>query len=214
MLAVLVSHLLAEDPLAGTEEAVFPLPAPALLAAAAGVSFDELEADLARTEKELTACSRKVDQVVASTDDESIVQPFKEDMELFLSDGKSEAAAVRKQLQQAIRDFEGLVAWFLFQAKGSKGAPPTPADLFEIWSEFAAQFEECWKGEQRAAARRKFEEAQRARQEQAKKGKSRKLLGGLRSKLKLKFGGSKSKPGADGEAAVASADDGPVESPE
>lgn len=35
------------------------------------------------------------------------------------------------------------------------------ADFFGVWAEFAEQYSEAWKNEQRLIARRKFEEAQK-----------------------------------------------------
>lgn len=183
--------LVKSDPSAGTDEAVFPFPSEASMRAASSVTFDEINGDLNKANKEIGIYKRKVDKVLSSTEEESLLQPFQDDMECFLKHSEDRIKELEKMSEKAHDKFKLLVRWFLFKPKGGSMESASPSDLFSVWAEFAAQSADLWKAEQRAAAKRKIEQAQLAKEAQQQKTQPRKLVGPSKSKLKLKFGNRK-----------------------
>ena len=173
----------------GPDAAAFPLPESPVFAAAQTVSFDELLGDLNRIDKAVLACSRKVDKVLGSTTDEALAQPFKDVMEAFLTDSSSDVTELKQAASKAQEAYTALVEWFRFKPKGAAASSVLPADFFGVWTTFAAQGLEAWTALQQQLARKQFEAARLAKQQQQDAVTTKKSTGaGLKSKLKKRFG--------------------------
>ncbi|XP_043087077.1 formin-2 isoform X2 [Puntigrus tetrazona] len=88
LMSYIVSYYLRHfDEDAGRETCVFPLPEPHDLFQASQMKFEDLTKDLLRLRKDLRACTAEVDKVCSVSTEEHL-QPFKEKMEAFVSEGE------------------------------------------------------------------------------------------------------------------------------
>lgn len=76
---------------------------------AAQLRFEDIANELKQVETGLKVCSRRVDTVVANTDDEDLVQPFKDIMESFIADASSSLQDLRRQLQKSENSFKEVI---------------------------------------------------------------------------------------------------------
>ena len=94
---------------AGTISAVFPLPEPTDIQLASQVTFDDVQADLARLEKRISDCDRKI-QSISQQKDEKTRQPFQRTMSQVLDGSRQE---LQQQLQ-ALQECKKRYMWPIF----------------------------------------------------------------------------------------------------
>nr|XP_020766902.1 formin-2-like [Odocoileus virginianus texanus] len=88
LLSYIVSYYLRNfDEDAGKEQCVFPLPEPQDLFQASQMKFEDFQKDLRKLKKDLRACEVEAGKVYQVSSKEHI-QPFKENMEQFIIQGK------------------------------------------------------------------------------------------------------------------------------
>ncbi|KAI8479338.1 riboflavin kinase, partial [Branchiostoma belcheri] len=77
------------DKAAGTEHAKLPIPEPNDINQATLVKFDDIGKDLRKLKRDIDGCEKKVAEVVNSSEDKYI-QPFKDNMEIFIKKAQKE----------------------------------------------------------------------------------------------------------------------------
>ncbi|NXA15933.1 FMN2 protein, partial [Sapayoa aenigma] len=88
LLSYIVSYYLRNfDEDAGKEQCIFPLPDPQDLFQASQMKFDDFQKDLRKMKKDLRACETEAAKVYQLSLEEHL-QPFKDNMEQFISQGK------------------------------------------------------------------------------------------------------------------------------
>eukprot|EP00054_Salpingoeca_dolichothecata_P025202 m.174616 g.174616 ORF g.174616 m.174616 type:complete len:523 (+) comp25280_c0_seq4:786-2354(+) len=202
LLAFVVSVYMKEKGIA-EKEPPYPLWVDEMKSAAE-IKFEDIDADLNRVQGQLKLCMTKAGKVISATEDEDLVQPFKDVMEDFGTEAEETISQIREYLSKCKELFMELVIKFAYKPKGKQYSDVTPQAFFEIWRDFGDTFQEAWKEELRLEAKRKFEAVQKLRQEQKAKTKTKKVKGGFASKLKQKFGFKKKKK--DSAASVTSTD--------
>uniref|UniRef100_A0A8C1N286 Formin 2 n=1 Tax=Cyprinus carpio TaxID=7962 RepID=A0A8C1N286_CYPCA len=146
LLSYIVSYYLRHfDEDAGRETCVFPLPEPHDLFQASQMKFEDLTKDLLRLRKDLRACTAEVAKVCSVSTEEHL-QPFKDRMEVFVSEAKTELEGQEKQLGDTHKMFLELCVFFSVKAKcGEKEVSPNT--FFTVWHEFSTDFKDSWKKE-------------------------------------------------------------------
>jgi len=72
---------------------------------------------------------RLVDKVVATTDNDSILNPFKDSMEAVVEESRQQLQTATRALSEAQRMFGERVAFFRYRTKSGE---PTTQDFFEV----------------------------------------------------------------------------------
>ncbi|KAK6328053.1 hypothetical protein J4Q44_G00000310, partial [Coregonus suidteri] len=97
LLSYIVAYYLRHfDQDAGRETCLYPLPEPQDLFQASQMKFEDFQKDLTRLKKDLRACNTEVEKV-CKVSSEDHLQPFKDKMEDFLSQAKSDLEVQEKQ---------------------------------------------------------------------------------------------------------------------
>lgn len=129
---------------------------------AASSNFDELQAEIDRIEKDTQLVTNKMEkvrgratlaaantesvlgilpivgfpsnpQVIRTTKDESLLQPFREDMEAYIQDAQSTIANLREMLKARRQSVADLVRYFMFFPKRNMPAEEvTPGEYFMV----------------------------------------------------------------------------------
>ncbi|XP_064182591.1 formin isoform X2 [Anguilla rostrata] len=146
------------DENAGTDKSVFPLPEPQDLFLAAQVKFDDLEKDIRKLKRDLTACEKNVEKVCANSSEEHL-QPFKEKMEAFISTAQNEHSAEDDHLKAAQKSFQDTVNYFGVKPKSGE-KEVAPSSVFMLWYEFCNDFKNTWKQESKNISKERLKEAQ------------------------------------------------------
>ncbi|XP_035241995.1 formin isoform X1 [Anguilla anguilla] len=146
------------DKNAGTDKSVFPLPEPQDLFLAAQVKFDDLEKDIRKLKRDLTACEKNVEKVCANSSEEHL-QPFKEKMEAFISTAQNEHSAEDDHLKAAQKSFQDTVNYFGVKPKSGE-KEVAPSSVFMLWYEFCSDFKNTWKQESKNISKERLKEAQ------------------------------------------------------
>ncbi|XP_051529534.1 formin-2-like [Myxocyprinus asiaticus] len=189
LLSYIVSYYLRHfDEDAGRETCVFPLPEPHDLFQASQMKFEDFTKDLLKLRKDLRACTAEVEKVCSVTTEEHL-QPFKDEMEKFISDAKTELGTQETQLSDTHKMFLELCVFFSVKAKsGEKEASPNT--LFSVWHEFASDFKETWKKENKVILQERLkaaEECFRQVKEKATYSVKPKHASGIKAKLGMKI---------------------------
>uniref|UniRef100_T1JJV2 FH2 domain-containing protein n=1 Tax=Strigamia maritima TaxID=126957 RepID=T1JJV2_STRMM len=142
---------------AGSDKAQLPLPEPSDVEKAALVRFEEIDQDLSKLNKDLCECETRTDKVIAETDEDHL-QPFKDNMTLFLSKTKEEFTEQQENLEECKQNFIEVLIYF--QWKGNINETQ-PNDFFSVWISFCNDFKEIWKKEQQRILKKQLEEAQK-----------------------------------------------------
>uniref|UniRef100_A0A3Q0SKV7 FH2 domain-containing protein n=1 Tax=Amphilophus citrinellus TaxID=61819 RepID=A0A3Q0SKV7_AMPCI len=132
---------------AGRETSVYPLPEPHDLFQASQMKFEDFQKDLARLRKDLRACISEVAKVCKVSDEENL-EPFKEKMDDFLTQGKLPKPHIYT-----------LLVFFSVKTKaGEKEVSPNM--FFSIWHEFSSDFKDQWKKENKAILKERLKAAE------------------------------------------------------
>ncbi|XP_066282778.1 formin-like isoform X3 [Branchiostoma lanceolatum] len=179
------------DKAAGTEQAKLPIPEPNDINQATLVKFDDIGKDLRRLKRDLDGCEKKVADVVNSSEDKYI-QPFKDNMEIFVKKAQQEHKEQEDNLDACHKRFQQVVIFFGVRPRPGD-SEVTPPYFFSLWTAFCRDFKDIWKKEQNKHAKKKVETAKKKVQEMKEEKKSqvastqRKARpGGLKAKLATK----------------------------
>uniref|UniRef100_A0A8B9LN01 Formin 2 n=1 Tax=Astyanax mexicanus TaxID=7994 RepID=A0A8B9LN01_ASTMX len=146
LLSYVVAYYLRHfDEDAGRETCVYPLPEPQDLFQASQMKFEDFTKDLLKLRKDLRACTVEVESVCQISSDENL-QPFKDKMEEFVSQAKSELEAQESQLKDTHKTFLELTAFFSVKPKSGE-KEVSPNTFFSVWHEFSTDFKDLWKKE-------------------------------------------------------------------
>ncbi|XP_061157217.1 formin-like isoform X1 [Syngnathus typhle] len=155
---VVLYYLRNIDSDAGTEKSVYPLLEPQQLLQAAQVKFDDLTKDLRKLKKDLTACEQDVRKVCADSAEQHL-QPFKHNMEGFVSTAKKEHSVEEDCFNGAQKSFQEMVKYFEVKPK-SGDKEVTPSHVFMLWYEFCNDFKNAWVRQSKNISKERLKEAQ------------------------------------------------------
>ncbi|XP_050170191.1 formin-2 isoform X6 [Myiozetetes cayanensis] len=189
LLSYIVSYYLRNfDEDAGKEQCIFPLPDPQDLFQASQLKFDDFQKDLRKMKKDLRACETEAAKVYQLSLEEHL-QPFKDNMEQFISQAKIDQENEEKSLTEAHKSFLETTAYFCMKPKmGEKEV--SPHSFFSIWHEFSSDFKDFWKKENKLILQERVKEAEEVCRQ--KKGKSLynirpKHDSGIKAKISMKI---------------------------
>ncbi|XP_058649547.1 formin-2 isoform X2 [Onychostoma macrolepis] len=189
LMSYIVSYYLRHfDEDAGRETCVFPLPEPHDLFQASQMKFEDLTKDLLRLRKDLRACTAEVEKVCTVSTEEHL-QPFKEKMEVFVGEAKTELESQEKQLSDTHKMFLELCVFFSVKAKSGE-KEVSPNTFFTVWHEFSTDFKENWKKENKIILQERLkaaEECFRQVKEKATYSVKPKHASGIKAKLGMKI---------------------------
>ncbi|XP_059180708.1 formin-2 [Centropristis striata] len=189
LLAYIVAYYLRHfDEDAGRETCVYPLPEPHDLFQSSQMKFEDFQKDLVRLRKDLRACTSEVEKVCKVSDEDNL-QPFKDKMEDFLAQAKSELETLEAQLSSTHKLFLELTVFFSVKAKaGEKEASPNT--FFCVWHEFSSDFKEHWKRENKVILKERLKAAEECFRQAKEKGSysvKPKHASGIKAKLGMKI---------------------------
>ncbi|CAJ1080469.1 LOW QUALITY PROTEIN: formin-2 [Xyrichtys novacula] len=189
LLSYIVSYYLRHfDQDAGRETCVFPLPEPHDLFQASQMKFEDFQKDLLRLRKDLRACNSEVEKV-CKVSDEEYLQPFKEKMEDFLTQAKSELETLEADLSSTHTLFVELSVSFSVKAKAGE-KEVSPNTVFSVWHEFSSDFKDQWKKENKVILKERLksaEESFRQAKEKSSYSVKPKHASGIKAKLGMKI---------------------------
>lgn len=117
------------------------------------------------------------------------MEPFKEKMDDFLKQAKSELEMLDSQLSSTHKLFLELTVFFSVKAKsGEKEVSPNV--FFSIWHEFSSDFKDQWKKENKTILKERLkaaEESFRQAKEKASYSVKPKQSSGIKAKLGMKI---------------------------
>ncbi|XP_077201361.1 formin-2 isoform X2 [Paroedura picta] len=189
LLSYIVSYYLRNfDEDAGKEQCIFPLPEPQDLFQASQLKFEEFQKDLRKLKKDLRACETEAGKVCQLSLEEHI-QPFKDNMEKFISQAKIDHEMEEKSLAETHKSFLETTAYFCMKPKMGEKEVSLNA-FFSIWHEFSSDFKEFWKKENKLILQERLKEAEEVCRQ--KKGKSiynikQKHDSGIKAKISMKI---------------------------
>ncbi|XP_069548993.1 formin-2 [Brachyistius frenatus] len=144
LLSYVVAYYLRHfDEDAGRETCVYPLPEPHDLFQASQMKFEDFQRDLRKLRKDLNACAAETEKVCKLSSEENL-QPFKDKMDEFLSQAKTELETQEKQLADTQKIFLELSVSFSVKPKAGE-KEVSPNTFFSIWHEFSTDFKDQWK---------------------------------------------------------------------
>ncbi|XP_072546164.1 formin-2 [Salminus brasiliensis] len=189
LLSYIVAYYLRHfDEDAGRETCVYPLPEPQDLFQASQMKFDDFQRDLRKLRKDLNACSSEMEKVCVVSSEEHL-QPFKDKMEQFLTQARTELEAQEKQLAATQKCFVELSRFFSVKPKAGE-KEVSPNTLFSLWHEFSSDFKELWKRENKLLLKERLKAAEetikQAREKSAYSVKP-KHASGMKAKLGQKM---------------------------
>ncbi|XP_062493350.1 formin-2 isoform X1 [Pezoporus occidentalis] len=189
LLSYIVSYYLRNfDQDAGKEQCIFPLPDPQDLFQASQMKFEDFQKDLRKMKKDLKVCETEAAKVYQLSLEEHL-QPFKDSMEQFISQAKTDQENEEKSLTEAHKSFLETAAYFCMKTKmGEKEV--SPHSFFSIWHEFSSDFKDFWKKENKLILQERVKEAEEVCRQ--KKGKSLynirpKHDSGIKAKISMKI---------------------------
>uniref|UniRef100_A0A8B9FI66 Formin-2 n=1 Tax=Amazona collaria TaxID=241587 RepID=A0A8B9FI66_9PSIT len=155
LLSYIVSYYLRNfDQDAGKEQCIFPLPDPQDLFQASQMKFDDFQKDLRKMKKDLKVCETEAAKVYQLSLEEHL-QPFKDSMEQFISQAKTDQENEEKSLTEAHKSFLETAAYFCMKTKmGEKEV--SPHSFFSIWHEFSSDFKDFWKKENKLILQERY----------------------------------------------------------
>ncbi|XP_031677202.1 formin-2 isoform X1 [Oncorhynchus kisutch] len=189
LLSYIVAYYLRHfDEDAGRETCLYPLPEPQDLFQASQMKFEDFQKDLTRLKKDLRACNTEVEKV-CKVSSEDHLQPFKDKMEEFLSQAKSDLEVQETQLSDTHKLFLELTVFYQVKAKmGEKEV--SPHTFFSVWHDFSSDFKDLWKKENKMILQerlKKAEECFRQAKEKATYSVKPKHASGIKAKLGMKI---------------------------
>ncbi|KAK3562693.1 hypothetical protein QTP86_005314 [Hemibagrus guttatus] len=189
LLSFIVSYYLRhfnED--TGQDTCVYPLPEPQDFFQASQMKFDDFRRDLCKLRKDLNTCSSETEKVCAMSSEEHL-QPFKDKMEEFLSQARTDLEVQDKQLTETQTSFLELSTFFSVKPKGEE-KEVSPSTLFSVWFEFSSDFKDLWKKETQLLLKERLkaaEETIRHTREKAVYSVKPKHASGMKAKLGQKI---------------------------
>ncbi|KAG9341828.1 hypothetical protein JZ751_018550 [Albula glossodonta] len=103
-------------------------------------------------------CSTETERVCRDSS-EDLLQPFKDKMEDFLREAKTELEAQEMQLTKTHKTFLELTVFFSVKAKmGEKEVSPNT--FFSVWHEFSTDFKDSWKKENKVILQERLKAAE------------------------------------------------------
>ncbi|XP_032882262.1 formin-2 [Amblyraja radiata] len=190
LLFYLVTYYLRNfDQDAGTEQSVFPLPEPQDVFQASQMKFEDFEKDLRKLKKDLKICETEMEKVCRLSPEEHL-QPFKDKMEEFINQAKSDQESQEAFLSGTHKSFLETAAYFSVKPK-SGDKEVTPNHLLTLWHEFCTDFKVYWKKESNVILKEKIKEAEaEAHKHSQKRERSysvkEKVKAGMKAKLSMK----------------------------
>ncbi|XP_029600623.1 formin-2 [Salmo trutta] len=189
LLSYIVAYYLRHfDEDAGRETCLYPLPEPQDLFQASQMKFEDFQKDLTKLKKDLRACNTEVEKV-CKVSSEDHLQPFKDKMEEFLSQAKSDLEVQEMQLSDTHKLFLELTVFYQVKAKmGEKEVSPNT--FFSVWHDFSSDFKDLWKKENKMILQerlKKAEECFRQAKEKATYSVKPKHASGIKAKLGMKI---------------------------
>lgn len=189
LLSYIVAYYLRHfDEDAGRETCVYPLPEPQDLFQSSQLKFDDFQRDLRKLRKDLNACSTETEKVCSASSEEHL-QPFKDKMEQFLAQARTELEAQEKQLADTQKCFVELTVFFSVKPKAGE-KEVSPNTFFSQWHEFSSDFKELWKRENKLLLKERLKAAEetikQAREKSAYSVKP-KHASGIKAKLGQKM---------------------------
>ncbi|XP_072265188.1 formin-2 isoform X2 [Pyxicephalus adspersus] len=143
---------------AGKEECVFILPEPQDLFQASQIKFEDFVKDLRKIKKDLNACETEAAKVYQKSLVEYL-QPFKDNIDEFLSKANIDHENTEKFLSEVHSRFLETTAFFCVKPKlGEKEVSPNT--FFSIWHEFSTDFKDSWKKENKLILQERLKEAE------------------------------------------------------
>ncbi|XP_055988017.1 formin-2 [Sorex fumeus] len=188
LLSYIVSYYLRNfDEDAGKEQCVFPLPEPQDLFQASQMKFEDFQKDLRKLKKDLKACEVEAGKVYQVSSQEYI-QPFKENMEQFITQAKIDQETEENSLTETHKCFLETTAYFFMKPKLGEKEVSTNV-FFSIWHEFSSDFKDFWKKENKLILQERVKEAEEVCRQ--KKGKSLYKIkprhdSGIKAKISMK----------------------------
>ncbi|XP_057625074.1 formin-2 [Chionomys nivalis] len=169
LLSYIVSYYLRNfDEDAGKEQCVFPLAEPQELFQASQMKFEDFQKDLRKLKKDLKACEVEAGKVYQVSSEEHM-QPFKENMEQFISQAKIDQESQETALTETHKCFLETTAYYFMKPKiGEKEVSPNV--FFSVWHEFSSDFKDSWKKENKLILQERVKEAEEVCRQ--KKGKA------------------------------------------
>ncbi|KAI8479282.1 riboflavin kinase [Branchiostoma belcheri] len=98
-------------------------------------------------------CEKKVAEVVNSSEDKYI-QPFKDNMEIFIKRAQKEHKEQEDNLDSCQKRFQQVVIFFGVRPRPGD-TEVTPPYFFSLWTAFCRDFKDIWKKEQNKHAKKK-----------------------------------------------------------
>ncbi|KAM9716138.1 LOW QUALITY PROTEIN: formin-2 [Menidia menidia] len=189
LLSYIVAYYLRHfDEDAGKESCVYPLPEPHDLFQASQLKFEDFQKDLMRLQKDLRTCTSEVEKVCKVSHEDNL-QPFKDKMEEFLGQAKSELETLNAQLSKTHKLFLELTVFFSVKPKSGE-KEVSPNTFFSIWHEFSSDFKDQWKKENKSILKERLkaaEESFRQAKEKASYSVKPKHASGIKAKLGMKI---------------------------
>ncbi|XP_072247659.1 uncharacterized protein fmn2a [Leuresthes tenuis] len=189
LLSYIVAYYLRHfDEDAGRETCVYPLPEPQDLFQASQMKFDDFQRDLRKLRKDLNACLAETEKVFKLSSEESL-QPFKDKMDEFLSQAKTELEMQEKQLADTQKIFLELSVSFSVKPKAGE-KEVSPNTFFSIWHEFSTDFKEQWKKQNKLILQERVkmaEESFKQAKQKASYNVTSKNASGIKAKLSKKI---------------------------
>nr|XP_023686731.1 formin-2 isoform X4 [Paramormyrops kingsleyae]XP_023686732.1 formin-2 isoform X4 [Paramormyrops kingsleyae]XP_023686733.1 formin-2 isoform X4 [Paramormyrops kingsleyae] len=189
LLSYIVSYYLRHfDEDAGRETCVYPLPEPQDLFQASQMKFEDFQKDLRKLRKDLNACNVETGKVCRESSEQHL-QPFKDNMDTFLHQAKTELDDQDVKLTETHKIFLDLTVFFSVKPKmGEKEVSPNT--FFSVWHEFSTDFKDMWKKENKLILQERLkvaEECFRQAKEKASYSVKPKHASGIKAKLGMKI---------------------------
>ncbi|XP_053366029.1 formin-2 [Clarias gariepinus] len=189
LLSFIVAYYLRHfDEDAGQDTCVYPLPEPQDLLQASQMKFDDFRRDLCKFRKDVNACSSEMEKVCGMSTDKHL-QPFKDKMEGFLSQARTDLEAQEKQLTETQKSFLELCVFFSVKPKGEE-KEVSPNTFFSVWYEFSSDFKDLWKRDNKLLLKERLKSAEetiRQTREKATYSVKPKHASGMKAKLGQKI---------------------------
>lgn len=161
LLAYIVAYYLRHfDEDAGKETCVYPLPEPQDLLQASQMKFEDFQRDLRKLRKDLIVCDKEREQVCKMSTEENL-QPFKDNMEEFLTQAREEMEMQESQLASTHKVFLELGIFFSVKPKSGE-KEVSPSTLFSVWYEFSNDFKELWKRQNKLLLQERLKVAEKS----------------------------------------------------
>uniref|UniRef100_A0A3Q3W7W9 FH2 domain-containing protein n=1 Tax=Mola mola TaxID=94237 RepID=A0A3Q3W7W9_MOLML len=134
------------------ETCVYPLPEPQDLFQASQMKFEDFQRDLRKLRKDLNACSAETEKVCKLSSEEDL-QPFKDKMDTFLSQGETSCFLF------SVLSFLELSMSFSVKPKAGEKEVSLNT-FFSVWHEFSTDFKDQWKKQNKLMLQERVKKAE------------------------------------------------------